>query len=64
MIRRLRRPRKAAGGAESSLAPEAVCAREGHAGLVIRWGLLNQQPSNTYIFEHARCARCGALRWP
>lgn len=41
-----------------------VCGLLGHTGWVIPWGLLNSRPSNRYIFEHARCARCGVLRWP
>ncbi len=45
-------------------AARAICAAEGHVGMVIPWGLHGDRPSNEYIFKHARCSRCGELRWP
>ncbi len=40
-----------------------TCRCLGHTGLSMLWSLVSRGPSNTELFENARCERCGELRW-
>lgn len=39
------------------------CRLRGHTGIIVpAW--IGRFPGNHWVFENARCSRCGELRWP
>jgi hypothetical protein len=45
------------------LVHKLMCRLRGHTGMIVpAW--IGRRPSNTWLFENARCRRCGEYRWP